>query len=99
MKKQYKYTLYKQDGTIVDLGTSRKKTFEEMYKILNCNLIEIIPHDYAVFKGYYELYGDEEARYNENNHRNPHFKVLIDVLNQPWDIVGDVIKEEVYHDR
>jgi len=92
--KQYKYTIYKQDGTIEVLPISKKKDFEELYKILNCSIIEIIPSDYypAGF-GHSTVYGDEEGRFNENNHRNPHFKVLAD----GWDVVGNVIREEVYH--
>lgn len=95
--KNYKYTLYKQDGTIEDLGISKKKTFAEFYKILNCKTIEIIPKEYSKEVGRYTLYGDEEARFNTKNHRNPHFNILKDFYQDEWDIVGDIIKEEVYH--
>ena len=91
--KQYKYTLYKQDGTIEEIGVGKKKNFQDFYKILNCSMIEHIPHDYYPEKsGHAEFWGDEEGRFNSENHRNPHFKVL----GEGWDVVGDIIKEEVY---
>lgn len=99
--KQYKYTLLKQNGTTEDLGTGKQKGFKELYKILGCSLIQIIPDDY--YDGWadeeVECYGDDEGRYNENNKRNPHFKVLkgnVD-LGEPaeWDVVGNIIKEEL----
>lgn len=97
--KQYKYTLLKQDGTIEDLETGKQKDFKEFYKILNCHTIEIIPDAYydGYVEGKLEMYGDEEARFNSENHRNPHFKVLIDKddNNAEWDVVGDIIKEEL----
>ena len=99
--KQYLYTLYKQDGTIEVLPISKKKSFNEIYKILNCETIEIIPSAYYPDGfGLVTVYGDEEARFNENNKRNPHFKVLkgdpkLGELPE-WDTVGDLLKEEVY---
>lgn len=102
--KQYKYTLLKQDGTVEDLGVGKKKDFREFYKILNCQMIELIPRDYYPDKsGHATIYGDEEARFNEENYRNPHMKVLKGnpLLGEmpEWDCVGDLIKEEVYHEK
>lgn len=99
--KQYLYTLYKQDGTIEVLPVSSKKSFAEMYKILNCTTIEIIPSAYYPDNfGRATVYADEEARFSENCGRNPHFKVLKGnpALGEPleWDTVGDLLKEEVY---
>jgi len=92
--KQYKYTIYKQDGTIEVLPISKKKDFKELYIILNCSTIEIIPSDYYPKGfGHATVFGDEEGRLNEDNHRNPHFKVLA----EGYDVIGNVIKEEVYH--
>jgi hypothetical protein len=97
----YKYTLLKQDGTTEDLGTGAKKDFKELYKILNCSLIQIIPDEYydGWIDGEVECYGDEEGRYNSENIRNPHFKVL---KGNPamgevaeWDIVGNIVREEL----
>lgn len=97
--KLYEYTLLKQDGTKSDLGRSVKKDFKVFYNLLNCRTIEIIPNDYAYDKRA-TYYGDEEARYNTYNHRNPHFKVLKDAIyGDEWDIVGDIIMEKVYHDK
>jgi hypothetical protein len=96
--KLYKYTLLRQDGTTNDLGVSVKKDFKVFYNLLDCRLIEIIPSDY-VPEGQRRAtyYGDEEARYNTYNHRNPHFLVLKDAIyNDEWDVVGDIIKEEVF---
>ncbi len=97
--KQYKYTLLKQDGTTQDLGVSRKKEFKELYTILDCSTIAIIPSDYynGLNYGRCTMYGDDEGRFNSNNHRNPHFKVLGDaVYGDVWDVVGNIVKEEVY---
>jgi hypothetical protein len=96
--KLYKYTLLNQDGTEQDLGISRKKDFNEFYSILQCNLIEIIPSAYIIGSKRCTMYGDEEASYNTYNIRNPHFKVLKGDILDPemeWDVVGDIIKEEV----
>jgi hypothetical protein len=99
--KNYKYTLLKMDGTTKDLGTGRKKDFAEMYKILNCQTIEIIPEAYYQGLGWNRcsVYTDEEARFNSNNLRNKHFKVLRGNpdFGEPleWDVVGNAIKEEV----
>ncbi len=102
MKKQYKYTLLKQDGTVEDLGVGPKRSFKELYGVLNCSTIEIINHAYYEGRGYGRctMLGDEEARFNSENHRNPHFNVL---KGDPelgeeleWDVVGDIIKEEVF---
>jgi hypothetical protein len=96
---KYKYTLLKQDGSTEDLGVSKEKDFAELYKILNCRTIEIINSDY--YEGRATMYGDEEGRFNEKNHRNPHFKVLKNEAmfgDQEWDVVGDIVKQEVYHE-
>lgn len=92
--KLYQYTILKQNGTFEKMKPCKKKKFEEFYKILNCNLIEIIPTDYykGLNYGHCTMYADEEGRFNENNYTNPHFLTLAD----GYDVVGDIIKEEVY---
>jgi hypothetical protein len=96
--KQYKYTLLKQDGTTQDMGVSKEKSLDEIYAILGCNMIELIPSDYWRGMGYGKctMYGDEEGRFVETNHRNPHFRVLFDSAGNPWDVVGNILKKEVY---
>lgn len=99
--KMYKYTILKQDGSSKVLPICRKKEFkgkDGLYELLNCSIIEIIPEDYykGLEYGRCTMYGDEEARFNTNNMRNPHFSVLKDFENAEWDVVGDIIKEEVY---
>jgi len=42
------------------------------------------------------MYGDEEARFNENNKRNPYFESIVAEDGAVWDVVGDIIKEEVF---
>ena len=92
MAKLYQYTLLKQDGTVVTLAPSKKKTFAELYILLDCSTIEIIPRDYYEHKGRCTVYGDEEARFStKSKTRNHHFKVL----SEDFDVVGDCIKEEV----
>lgn len=98
--KLYQYTILKQDGSIEKLEPCKKKTFKELYKILNCQLIEIIPTAYYEDKkhGRCKMYGDEEARLLETNHRNPHFNVLLGQVRigelREWDVVGDIVKEQ-----
>lgn len=94
--KLYQYTLLYQDGTTDKLPPCPKKTFHELYRLLGCDMIEIIPSDYYNKMGWGKctVYGDEEARFNSDNHMNPHFHVLA----PGFDIVGNCIKEEVYHE-
>ena len=94
--KQYKYTLLNQDGTIKELEPCAKKDFRELYKLLNCRTIEIIPRDYYQKEwGRCTVFGDEEGRFNSGNIRNPHTQVLNGDEDE-WDCVGNLIKEEVY---
>src|ERR1700756_4482375 len=100
MTKLYQYTIYKQDGTIEELKPCKKKEFggiDGLYSILDCRTIELIPMDYVpkeLGRGTY--FGDEEARFNSNNHTNPHMKTITDVFGSVWDVVGDIVKESVY---
>lgn len=93
MPKLYTYTLLKQDGTTEKRVAVPKQTLQQLYTALNCRTIEIIPSDYYKGKkwGRCVVYGDEEARFDNRNTRNPHF----DVLAPGYDIVGDCLKEEV----
>lgn len=90
----YQYTILKMDGSTEALPPSKKKDFNELYKILNCTTIEIIHSDYwkGMGHGRCTMYGDEEGRFNNNNHPNPHFKELAPGYN----VVGNIVKEEVY---
>ena len=86
----YQYTLLKMDGTKEDLGISKKKELSEMYKILDCQLVEVIPDAYYEGFGRVTMWGDEEGRFNENNTRNPFFKVLA----PDYDVVGNILMEK-----
>jgi len=100
MKKLYKYTVLRQDGTVQVLPPCEKKEFRGaggLYDLLDCGTIEIIPKVYYKPTGRFTLYGDEEGRFNDENHTNPHFEVIIDMFGQRCDVVGDIVKEEVYH--
>ncbi len=101
----YKYTLLKQDGT-TDLIGERLKEMElaEMYKLLDCHLVEVIPDSYYP-DGTADttvIFGDEEGRFKSTNHRNPHMKVLKDTgfeyangsAPAEWDCVGDLLLVE-----
>jgi hypothetical protein len=99
MKHLYKYTLLKQDGSKYEFPVvQRKKTLAQLYKILKCHTVEQIHPAYYSGHGHCFMWGDEEARFNENNHRNPHFKVLKGdtSIGEPaeFDVVGNVLKEE-----
>jgi hypothetical protein len=95
----YEYTILRQDGTTLVLPPCEKKSFEDLYKILKCDTIEIIPTPYYP-EGFGDVlvYGDEEARFKETNKRNPHLRVLKGnvSLGEPaeWDVFGDCIKEK-----
>lgn len=95
MAKLYTYTTLHQDGTITRQIAVPKKGLHQLYEALHCRTIEIIPRDYYARKGWGRctVYGDEEARFYSSNTRNPHF----DVLAPGYDIVGDCLREEVYH--
>jgi hypothetical protein len=98
MKKLYQYTVLRQDGTKEVLPLSPKMNFDQFRFLLGCQTIEHIPSDYYKGLGYgrCEVWGDEESRFNSNNIRNPHMKILYDYEGNPWDVVGDVILEQVY---
>lgn len=90
------YTLLKQDGTKEVLGEQEEMDFEAIRELLGCHFIEIIPSDYHQKDwGKCTLYGDEEGRFNSDNTRNPHTKVL---RGDPsigevavWDCVGNLL--------
>lgn len=88
----YRYTFLGQDGTTRDLGSSKQKDFTELRELLGCSLIEVVHSDYypADFTEDCTVYGDEEGRYLETNHINPHMKNL----GGGWNCVGDLIREE-----
>lgn len=98
--KMYKYTILKQDGTTDVLPVCPKKEFkgkDGLYELLGCTTIELIPDAYyeGLGHGRCTMYGDEEGRFNTKNTRNLHFKVLKDVDGAEWDVVGNIVKEEV----
>lgn len=98
--KIWQYILLKQDGTREDLGQRTKMTFGDMYKILNCTTIELVPmaywtEEFNVWGA--SIYADENARADNTNVRNPHFHVLEGdpSIGEPeeWDVVGNAIVE------
>lgn len=98
MKYAYQYTLLGQDGTKTDLGTGKKKDFRELYQILNCDTLGLIPTTYYP-KEYSRatIFGDDEARFNTDNHRNPFTKVLTGDIFDPameWDCVGNLVVQQ-----
>jgi hypothetical protein len=106
-KKLYQYTVYKQDGTIEKLEPRPKMEWPGeggLYELIGngCGHIELLPKDYVPkeFGRRGEYFIDGEGRFNSTNYRNPHFKVLTGDIFSPsdeWDVVGNVVKEEVYH--
>lgn len=95
MAQQYKYTLLRQDGVRQRIASGGKRlSLNKMYEILKCSTIELIPRAY--YDGTCTMYGDEEARFSDDNKRNPFFKVLSDGEHSEYDfdVVGNVIKEE-----
>jgi len=97
MVKLYSYTKFNQDGTVEELGDFPEKKFSGeggLYELLNCSTVELIPDAYYP-KDWKRctVWGDEEARFNTSNHRNPHMELLFDDLGRPWDVVGNVIRQ------
>ena len=97
----FRYTLLMQDGRkSLPMHTSKELEFSEMYKMLECQTIEMIPRDYYP-EGTPEsavIWGDEEGRFNNRNYRNPHMKVLHDNRGGEWDCVGDLLLQEEIED-
>ena len=91
----YEYTLLKQDGSVENLGVYPKKaTLDQLYKMLGCFTVQIIPETYYEGHGHCTMWADEEGRFNQKNHRNPHFKVLPYPSGYEFDVVGDILKEK-----
>lgn len=91
----YLYTLLKQDGTQEELAQVPKEVeLSQLYKWLNCTTVELIPSDYYqeawIGDGDTIVWGDEEGRFNSENKRNPHTKVL----GEEWDCVGDLVLQQ-----
>lgn len=88
------YTLLKMDGTEEELAQVPKEVeLSQLYKWLNCTTIELIPNAYYKEDWANEaiVWGDEEGRFNSENKRNPHMKVLNDNTGAEWDCVGNLI--------
>lgn len=102
MPKLYQYTIFKEDGTKQVLPPSKKRSFPGpggLYELMGWDTIQLLPNDY-VPDGWNKratYFIDENGRFKPHR-RNPHFKVLTDALfGDEWDVVGDVLMEEVYH--
>lgn len=94
----YKYTLLNQDGTAELLAqTDKEVELKQLYDWLNCQIVELIPEPYhnEIWKSEETIvWGDEEARFNPDNKRNLHTKVLTDFEGNEWDCVGDLILQQ-----
>lgn len=91
----YVYTHLKQDGSSIELARVSKKWDYTKLRAFIGNSIEYIPEEYFMdgLKG--QVIGDEEARYNTNNVRNQHMKIIHDpIFNEDWDVVGDLLLEQ-----
>lgn len=97
------YTLLKMDGTTEELlQTDKEVDFTQFREWLNCQMIELIPSQYYQEDWFGEgdtiVWGDEEGRYNTENKRNPHTKVLKGnpALGEmaEWDCVGNLILQQ-----
>lgn len=99
-KKLYKYTRYKQDGTIEVLPPREKMTGDELREEVG-GWIELVNPDYYPENakwGHCTVYCDEEGQYKEGYVKNPHFRDFGNAgMGMQWAIVGNAIKEEVYH--
>ena len=87
----YQYTLLKQDGSKRKLKPCKKKTLEQLYKILKCDTVTIIPAVYWKGMGYGKvtMWGDDNARFNSANQQNPLFHDLGD----GYYVVGNILME------
>lgn len=96
-------------------SNGKKRNFTGMgglYELLDCSTIELISESYYENTTWYKdskvnykpkcvvnVYGDEEGRFNSENHRNHYFEVLTDSEGSEWDVVGDIIVELVIGDE
>lgn len=92
---KYEYKLLKMDGTVELLETlNTAMDYNRIKEVLSCQMIEIIPQSYYLGDVTdVTCIGDEEGRFYSKNTRNPHFKVLRDADNNPWDVVGNILIE------
>lgn len=93
-----RYTLFKADGTTEDVGEFNEELHYTKLQELVGGRIEVIPRDYWVntevdTEHTSVVFGYEEARF-ENQPRNPFFNVLHDADNNPWDVLGNCVREE-----
>lgn len=92
------YTLLKQDGTRELFYSGKALPYDELRDKLGCRILELIPKDYYPDGMVGTLWGDEEGRFNPDNKRNPHTKVLRGLpefgQDHDWDCVGDLILEQ-----
>lgn len=95
MAKQYLYTILRPDGGKSVSEPRKKMTLEELQKAVG-GLIEIVPNIYYKHQkwGRCTVYVNEEGRFEKPAERNPFFEDLGDGLY----IVGNALKEEVYHE-
>lgn len=89
----YTYTKLKQDGTTETLHTGKKWQYEKLRDAVG-GFIEIIPRDYYPKGLTGTVFGHEEARFNRDNHTNPHLKTITDIFGDKWDTVGDLVLEQ-----
>jgi len=90
----YYYTHLLQNGETADLGTSKTKWKYPKLKAAVDGYIELIPRDYYPPGMSGTVYGNEEGRFNPDNHRNPHLLTLKDIVGNEWDTVGDLLLEQ-----
>lgn len=92
----YQYTILKTDGTIEELAPSPKKDFKELYKIIGCETIELVPKPFhpGWIKGYRTIFADESGRLN-GKAPNRNMTVAYDeIFQEAVYIVGDVVLEQ-----
>lgn len=97
-KKMYEYTVYHQNGD-VEGWKQPKMSFDDMRQLVSGGhcMLELIPKDYwpKEIGRAGNVWGDEEGRFNSDNHRNPHFRVIVDNEGHEWDCVGKLVHEKV----
>ncbi len=99
---KFKYEMLNQDGTRHTLKQTHKLSLKEIYALLDCTNVELIPQAYYP-KEYQSdealehniFWADGEGRFNSDNHRNPFMQVLKGNPNigEPyeWDCVGNML--------
>lgn len=96
--RRFRYELLKQDGTIKHFDAGKRKKLGEMYKILGCQQVHVVPGAFFTEKyaGKAVGYQDAETTLNPFAEANPLFKRVPGEADEEvefYEVSGDVLME------